>query len=133
MQDSTTTAPVRAIKAGGRQSAPGNATQADVSASGKPRPISLDDCRVQNWQEGTMAIMNPDAGLHTQFAWLHGQVGEINDLLLGYISIPRESRERAQGMADALLCHIEMKATVLQHVLEHLCETTDQVAVKAEG
>lgn|GEM_PF-4715769 len=97
---------------------------ADRSTSAIPvaNPVSLDDCRVQNWQPGIMALMNPDASQHTQLAWLHGQVGEINDLLWGYICAPEEGR--MMEMADALCCHIEMKTTVMVRLLERLCEQT---------
>ena len=90
-----------------------------------PNVTSLDDCRVQSWQPGIMALMNPDASQHTQLAWLHGQIGEINDLLWGYICTPEEGR--AMEMADALCCHIEMKTTVMVRLLERLCEQTTEV------
>ena len=84
-------------------------------------PLSLDTSVVGNWDSSTPAsTVNPDASLLNQLSWLHAQVGEINDLLWGFI--PLDSVE-AQARMGPPLCHfIESRTTVMVRLLNHLCQ-----------
>lgn len=92
------------------------------------KPLQLDTYHISNWQnEACAAILNPDASIHDQAAWLYGQAKEMNDLLWGYISTADGDchGDKAPAMAHALCCLFESRTAVMLRLLESLCEQTD--------
>ena len=93
------------------------------------QPLALDSCYVENWGSGVKAaILNPEAGLHEQLAWLYAQIYEIKELLWGYISIPGNNDGEAAGVMAHSLCNlIEIRTTTMLPLLEQMCKQSFEV------
>lgn len=97
--------------------------------------VCLDTYHVCNWQNNAQAaILNPEASIHEQAAWLYGQAKEINDLLWGYLSVAGGDchGETAPAMAHALCCLIESRTGVMLRLLENLCQQTDEEQIEKD-